>query len=168
MNRTLFRRNDMGTRRTVWVRGVVLAAVAGCTPTPEIEQAAEPAAPAPVAEFEGTSWIAESIAGEPVAEGIQSTISFGADEQVTGNAGCNGYFGAWATDGEMILFGHLGATMMMCPEEQMDQEESFMEALGSAERFEVREGKLYIFSAGGDPPLVLRAHTAERVAPTDD
>jgi heat shock protein HslJ len=167
MSRPGFRRKAMTTSRTVLAVGVVLM-LASCRPTPEMERPAEPISPPPVADLEGTSWVAESIAGEPVAEGFESTISFGADEQVTGNTGCNGYFGSWATDGEMILFGHLGATMMMCPEEQMDQEESFMEALGSAERFEVREGKLYIFSAGGDPPLVLRPHTAERVAPTDD
>lgn len=160
----------MNTRRRVLALGVALILVSSCRPTREMEPAAEPTTSPPVTGLAGTSWVAESIAGEPVAEGFESTISFAAEAQVTGNAGCNGYFGAWSTDGDAIAFGHLGATTMMCPEEQMDQEESFMDALGTAERFELRNGKLLIFSAGGDPPIVLepRPHTMERGGPTDD
>jgi heat shock protein HslJ len=110
-------------------------------------------------ELEGTSWIAESVAGQPVAEGVASTLIFEAEDRVTGNGGCNGFFGSWGTDGDGIAFGHMGATRMMCPEPQMGQEDAFMEALTMAERFEMVDGKLLIYSEGVELPTVLVPHT---------
>ena len=148
--------------------GIVLMAVASCQPTPDADRPAAQAPATPIAGLEGTAWVAESIFGESVAKGVESTISFLAKAEVHGNGGCNEYFGAWTTEGDAIAFGHLGATMMMCPEEQMEQEDSFMDALGTAERFEIKGGKLYIFSTGGDHPMVLRPHVPEQAGPGED
>jgi heat shock protein HslJ len=112
----------------------------------------------------GTSWIAESIAGEAVAEGVASTLNFEAEDRVTGNGGCNDYFGSWGFDGDAIAFGHMGASRAMCPEPQMGQEDAFMEALTMAERFEISDGKLMIYSEGMDQPTVLAPH----VVPADE
>ena len=154
--------------RTMLTLSVVLMMVAACSPTPQSETTVAPEAPSEVAVLEGTGWVAESIGGEPVGEGFESTLFFEAEDRVTGSAGCNGYFASWGADGDGIVFGHIGATMMMCPDEQMAQEQSFMEALNTAERFELRDAKLLIYSSGADQPTVLRPQTGEAGDPIDD
>jgi len=157
----------MRTQRAMLVLGVALIVVAGCKPAPQPEQETVIEAPPPATDLEGTSWVAESVAGKPVAEGFESTVSFEADDRITGNAGCNGYFGSWGVDGDAIAFGHIGATMMMCPDEQMEQEQGFMEALNEAERFEVKDGKLFLFSPAADQITVLNPKVDEAGDPTD-
>lgn len=157
----------MTTPRTMMTLSLVLIGALACTPAPQSETTEVVEAPPDVAVLEGTSWVAESIAGAPVGDGFQSTISFNADGQAAGSAGCNGYFSAWGTDGDGISFGHIGATMMMCPEEQMEQEQHFMEALTAAERFELRDGKLLLHCTGSAEPTVLAPLEAEPSQATD-
>lgn len=108
---------------------------------------------AQAAELTGTTWRAETIMGRPVIDVAASTLTIGADDQVSGSGACNRYFGPVEIDGERLAFGNLGATRMACPEAIMDQEMRFFEALGSAERWEVNEhGLLLVHSAGADEP----------------
>ncbi len=153
--------------RTMLTFSLVLMMGVACSPAPQPETTEAAEAPSEVAVLVGTGWVAESIGGEPVGEGFESTLFFEAENRVTGNAGCNGFFGSWGTDGDGIAFGHIGATMMMCPDEQMAQEQSFMEALNTAERFELKDTKLLIYSSGADQPTVLRPVEAESGEATD-
>jgi putative lipoprotein len=135
----------------------VLSLLVGCgqTPTPEPPAVAETEVKAEVApnELEGTQWVAESITGQPSAEGVTSTVAFAADGKVSGNAGCNDYFGSFGVEGDSIYFGHVGATQKMCVHaEFMEQEARFLEALNRAERYTVDVGVLLIYSTGHDEP----------------
>ncbi|WP_062396532.1 META domain-containing protein [Methanogenium cariaci] len=47
-------------------------------------------------------------------EGSKVTAVFGTDGQVTGNSGCNTYFGSYTTDKPSISVGPLGLTLMYC------------------------------------------------------
>jgi heat shock protein HslJ len=154
--------------RTVLSVGVVTVVALGCQPAPAPEPPPEVAEAPPLeVDLEGTSWRAESIAGQPVAEGVASTLVFETEERVAGNGGCNDFFGSWGIDGDAIAFGHMGASMMMCSEPQMLHEKAFMEALTVAERFELRDGKLLIFSEGAAEPTVLVAHAAPAGSPDE-
>jgi putative lipoprotein len=120
----------------------VLSLLVGCgqTPTPEPPAVAETEVKAEVApnELEGTQWVAESITGQPSAEGVTSTVAFAADGKVSGDS---------------IYFGHVGATQKMCVHaEFMEQEARFLEALNRAERYTVDVGVLLIYSTGHDEP----------------
>lgn len=157
----------MTTLRMMSTLVIVLMLLPGCKPAPPPQEVVEEVELPPAVELVGTNWVAESVAGQPVGAGFASTVFFETDERVTGNAGCNEYFGSWGTDGEGIAFGHIGATMMSCPDEQMAQEQSFMEALSAAERFEIQDGKLLIFSSGSDGPSVLRPQPVAAAEPTD-
>jgi len=42
----------------------------------------------------------------------------------------------------------MGSTMMACPEPIMEQEKGYLSILESAETFEIKNGKLTIFSSG--------------------
>lgn len=99
----------------------------------------------------GTSWLAEEIGGNPVAEGVKSTLGFVEPGQVAGHGGCNRYFGAVTLDGQSMEFGKLGSTMMACPPPMMEQERRYMAALGAVKRFELKDGTLVLFAEGPGP-----------------
>jgi uncharacterized lipoprotein YbaY len=147
----------MKNSSTLFTTAAAFLLLAGCgqAPPPEPPPDAEQEVKTVVApnELEGTRWVAESITGEPPAEGVTSTIAFATDGKVSGNAGCNDYFGSYAVEGDSIAFGHMGATQKMCVDEaNMVQEGRFLAALGQAERFSVQDGKLLIYSTGHDEP----------------
>jgi heat shock protein HslJ len=74
-----------------------------------------------------------------VLQGTSLTASFGADGNISGNAGCNNYNGPYKVDGDGITIGPLASTMMMCsdPAGAMDQETQFLAALQSAATYQI-------------------------------
>ncbi len=102
-----------------------------------------------VQQLDGTSWqvLAYNNGREAVTsllEGSEITASFDDVEGVSGNAGCNDYFGTYLTSDGAILFGSLGTTMRFCdtPAGVMEQEQEFLAALQSATRFTIEGGTL--------------------------
>jgi heat shock protein HslJ len=88
-----------------------------------------------------------------VTPGLRSFSSFKADGSLSGNAGCNNFFGTFqaADDGSFTVEGPLGSTLMFC-EQFMEEETTFLAALQSAERFFFNDsGQLVInFSDSAD------------------
>ena len=88
-----------------------------------------------------------------VTPGLQSFVVFQEDGGISGNAGCNNYFGTFkaAEDGSFSIDGPLGSTLMFC-EAFMDDETAFLTALQSADAFSFNEsGQLVInFSDSAD------------------
>ncbi|MEZ4503733.1 MAG: META domain-containing protein [Dehalococcoidia bacterium] len=84
--------------------------------------------------LDGTSWVLESMDGEPVLDGSEITVSFTASE-VSGSGGCNLYGGMYELDGDEITIGdELTATLRACVEEErMTQESAYLRALASAQ-----------------------------------
>jgi heat shock protein HslJ len=90
---------------------------------------------APPASLWNTKWTAQSIAGKAVSPPGSVTLNF-ADGGVSGNGGCNNYFGSAVISGDTIRFGHMGSTMMACTEGgRMEQEDAFHTLLKLAVRF---------------------------------
>lgn len=92
----------------------------------------------------GSSWevISYNNGREAVVSVIldtEITATFGEDGQLTGNAGCNNYFGAYETDGENISMGPFGTTRMACqePEGIMEQESEYLAALETAATYKI-------------------------------
>ena len=56
------------------------------------------------------NWVVSQIEGVPAAPGVTSTLTIADDGKVSGNAGCNGYFGSVILDDSAMTFGNLGAT----------------------------------------------------------
>jgi heat shock protein HslJ len=84
--------------------------------------------------------------------GTTLSADFNAD-QMTGLAGCNSYFGPYATDGDGFSAGPLGATRRFCdPAAIMEQESNFLGLLATADRWERDGDQLKLFE--GDAPLV--------------
>jgi putative lipoprotein len=65
---------------------------------------------------------------------------------VRGFSGCNRFTGAYELNNDLLQFGPLAATMMACVE-GMEQEQQFLEALGSTNRFTIKGESLTLYDA---------------------
>lgn len=61
-------------------------------------------------------------------EGINTEVRF-VDGHISGSAGCNRFNGSYSAAGNMLSFGGIVSTRLMCPERQMTQESSFLRLL---------------------------------------
>lgn len=67
-------------------------------------------------------------------------------QQVTGSGGCNTYFGSYEVDGEdLTIPGPIAVTEMWCGDEIGERERIYLEALQSAESYEVKGDGLTIY-----------------------
>lgn len=112
--------------------------------------ACQSAAPSPVAARHpliGTSWLARDIDGRGVLDDLRSTLVVESAERVSGQAGCNRYFGRVGLEESNIGISRVGSTKMACPPAVMDQERRFLEALQAASYWE-RGGDILIIFDG--------------------
>jgi len=97
----------------------------------------------------GRTWVAEEVGGQPVAAGVQPSLLVESDGKVSGNGGCNGYFGSVIIDGEAMSFGNLGATRRACPEPVMSQEDRLLRALDGTRGYRLQGGNLMLLDGAG-------------------
>lgn len=97
----------------------------------------------------GRTWIADEVGGQPVAAGVEPSLLVEPDGKVSGNGGCNGYFGSVIIDGEAMSFGNLGATRRACPEPTMSQEDRLLRALDSTRGYRLQDGSLVLLDGAG-------------------
>ena len=104
-------------------------------------------------DLHGPEWFLVQIGRDiRVPDDSEAAIVFDAG-RVTGNGGCNGFFGTVTGEapGE-LRFSAMGTTMMACPEPVMDLERQYLRTLAG--------GSSYSFVAGR---LVLRCRTEDGV-----
>lgn len=109
--------------------------------------------PAQTATLTGTEWHLDDLAGTPVLPDSRATLTFPEPGKVAGNSSCNRFTGAAQVTGAAIHLGPLAGTRMMCPEPAMTQETSYLAALNAAERFELHDTHLLLYSKGHEKPL---------------
>jgi heat shock protein HslJ len=151
-------------RRLMIVTGVMLAllvVLAACgaadeTPTPVNGGApAEPTAtPSPTSEpvdLDGTTWMLQTIDGEPVPADVDATLSFD-NGQAGGSTGCNAYGASYElTDDGELTFDEIMQTEIYCeePEGVMDVESAFTSALLDVKGFRVDHDRLILLDVEG-------------------
>ena len=92
-----------------------------------------------------TTWWVEDIAGKGVIDMSHTTIEFTADGKLTGDTGCNRYFGSYEPVGKTIKFGPLAGTRKACADSLMNQEMAFYQAMEKVSHWEIAEtGLLYL------------------------
>jgi len=100
--------------------------------------------------LEGTAWQLVDFAGKPLLLDYQPTMSF-EEGRVGGNSSCNTYGGEYTVKGDSIEFGMLMSTMMACADTAaMDQEQEYLSFLGGVDRWEMSDGRLFLFNASGE------------------
>ena len=98
--------------------------------------------------MDGTSWELYAISKHRPIEGSHITIAF-EDGRATGSSGCNSYGAEYQVNGDRIEFGVFESTLMACLDTaMMEQESTFMQMLGNAQRFEIVDGQLLIYWSG--------------------
>ena len=103
-------------------------------------------------DLEGPSWTLQGIAdpssGALVAPlpDVPVTARF-ENGEITGDAGCNSYFGGYQTDGNAIAIGPLGSTQAFC-EAIQEQEDRYLTLLQAATAFTVDGGTLTLSDGG--------------------
>ena len=122
----------------------------------------------------GTQWqvIAYNNGREAVTSlllGTDIAVQFEEDGQVSGNAGCNDFFGPFETADGAITIGVLGSTMRACadPAGVMQQEAEFLAALESAATYTV-EGNFLEMRDADDAIAVHMTRVLEVVVPTPE
>ncbi len=99
-------------------------------------------------ELRGELLTAEPPVGEPQGGVARMLVEFKPDGQISGNGGCNRFFGGYTISGNAISIGPLASTRKGCPG-LMQLEVSFFATLQSAKTFAADETKLVLFSAAG-------------------
>jgi heat shock protein HslJ len=102
------------------------------------------------ADLNTSAWVLTAINNDAAIIGNPPTLEFEGN-QVVGNASCNTYSGSYQVKGDAIRLGPLTQTEMYCmePEGVMDQEQTYLEILEAAQRFELTENILTIYSDSG-------------------
>ena len=126
----------------------VAAVLASCSSLSTSKSKVGSAQPA----LSGTSWIlADAVKGNSPTLKVE-------DSKVSGNAGCNNYFGEVAlnTAGGSFVAQNLGSTRKMC--ENMDVEKNFMEMVSQANKYVVNGNTLELYK---DNLLLLKFNKSE-------
>lgn len=111
-----------------------------------------------------TSMAAGSLAGSEWGFEGQDTpyIQFNGNGQVSGNAGCNRFFGPYVKTGSGgIAIGPVGATKMACPQEVMEAENAFFSALAGTADYERNGTQLRLVDSEGRTLIELVQRDAD-------
>ena len=107
----------------------------------------------------GTSWRAETLAGEPVADDTVVTMEFAGSDRIAGKAACNRYNGPLRVEAGTLRIGPLATTRMACPPPQSEFETLFVAAVDQAQRLE-RDNSALVLIAEGQLPSRFVPFTA--------
>jgi heat shock protein HslJ len=98
-----------------------------------------------LADLAGTEWVLNRLdVNEPLAAQPEITLVFDGD-RISGKSGCNRYSAGVKEGGELpgdLHINDIGGTRMACPEEVMELENRYLDALGKVTRYSFMSGKL--------------------------
>jgi putative lipoprotein len=109
----------------------------------------------------GSEWRPVEIAGTATSEDVEVFLQFRAEGAVAGMAGCNRFTGSYTIEDETLEFSPLAATMMACPDPQMQVEQFLFAALGQVRGFARNRVDLVLSDAEGAPLVVLIQRDAD-------
>ncbi len=93
-------------------------------------------------------WLLKSVNGTAVNLGNEVPfLNFDSEKgSAGGNSSCNVFGGNYESDGSKIKFSQIISTMRACEfEDRMTIERGFLDGLQNADRFEIKDGRLFIY-----------------------
>lgn len=102
----------------------------------------------------GTSWLLETLNGQPLVPDTQITLNFDA-AAASGTDGCNRYSGSYTVDGEQITITNIASTMMACAEPVMQQATAYAAVLQEAATYSIAGQQLTLSEASGSPLAIF-------------
>lgn len=106
----------------------------------------------------GSEWTVTSVGGATTGE-RPPTLAFSVEGRAAGFAGCNRWMAGAVLTGEGLGFDRAATTMMACPDEAMQAEQAFIDALGKVTRHDFDEAGNLLLKAG-DTTLITAARAA--------
>ncbi|AYC32145.1 META domain-containing protein [Pseudomonas cavernae] len=91
----------------------------------------------PTALEQETTYQVEWLGERPLIDRSHLTITLDKDGRAYGSAGCNHWFASYQLEGERLSFGSAGSTRKMCAPALMEQEQRFLDMLGTIQRWDV-------------------------------
>jgi heat shock protein HslJ len=91
-------------------------------------------------------WYLIAIEDDAAVPGSEPTAYFASDGSLSGYTGCNSYSGRFTASGDQITITGLASTGAACPEPQLTQETVFLQGLSQAQRFEVSDTRLRLYT----------------------
>lgn len=95
--------------------------------------------------FEQTHWVLIALDQKAITPNEQAFIEF-KDTKISGRAACNSFGGEYELIRNKVTFSGLLSTKMYC-EGLMDRENQILSNLQKVNRYEIRYGLLYLYSA---------------------
>ncbi len=120
------------------------------------------AAPKAAASIEGPIWQLASLRGlDPgsLRDAIRPVTARFKAGRIDGFSGCNLFFGGYTIDGDRVVIGSLGGTMMACPESPTAVENAVRAALAGPLRYTLADHLLTLHS-GAEPVIVFQMQPA--------
>lgn len=100
------------------------------------------------ADLAGSDWRPSFLSTSDVPAGVHMLVHFDPDGKISGNGGCNQFFGAYSVSGDRIEIGPIASTRKGCPG-LIGIEAAFFAILQAAKSF-VQEGStLTLYDAAG-------------------
>ncbi|WP_051235702.1 META domain-containing protein [Marinimicrobium agarilyticum] len=127
---------------------LALALLIGCQSSPQREGVFS----APSAASLQGRWQLKALQGAGVADGSRAFIEFSAPPRLTGNGGCNRFFGVYRYhERALIIEPALGSTKMACSADVMVQEQRLFQLLPQAVTVDkVADNELVLHASDGD------------------
>jgi heat shock protein HslJ len=122
--------------------GAVVCGLAACSPSAQVQSKPVWTPQA----LPNSQWIeaGPSVGQSPVS------LDFAQDARISGNAGCNRYMGKAEISGTSVRLSHSAATRMFCfPQEVMDTENRFWQALEQTRSAKTEQGFLLLLDEAG-------------------
>jgi putative lipoprotein len=110
-----------------------------------------------MASFAGITWHPVAVGDDVLSEDSGLTIMFAVSGEISGHGGCNGFRGSLERSDTGLVVGPLASTRMACPNEIMDRENAFFEALQRVKRLQGDKLELHMMDENGGVLLVLTA-----------
>ncbi|UVJ42919.1 META domain-containing protein [Pseudomonas sp. LS1212] len=83
------------------------------------------------------SYVLEWIGERPLMDYSHLTLTLAEDGRAYGNAGCNHWFAPYTLQGNSLTFGKVGSTRKICAPALMEQEQRFLKALETVQRWDI-------------------------------
>lgn len=99
------------------------------------------------ASITGQQWRPVIIGSDEVPADSGLFVLFEVDGSIKGNAGCNQFTGSLETSEGAMSVGALASTRMACPEEVMDRDNAFTQAISQTRHFEMGDNSLQLLNA---------------------
>ena len=105
-----------------------------------------------------SNWALETICANgneiSVPEGHSPYLAFLADKKISGETGCNRFFGDYSAKGKNLTFTNVGSTRMMCPE--MAFENAFLNVINETAQYTLTDKSLALKDKDGNIIAILK------------